>query len=94
MGQILFRYISLRLGGGNVLYWLAYNNWSDILFLSSILKMFNYIKREIIYFSASMQCFFLLTLRHRQGLNSWSSVYETDALPLGHCADCIYNDEV
>ena len=24
--------------------------------------------------------------RHRRGSNPWSSVYETDALPLGHCA--------
>ena len=26
--------------------------------------------------------------RHRRGSNPWSSVYETDALPLGHCASC------
>ena len=27
-------------------------------------------------------------IRHRRGSNPWSSVYETDALPLGHCARC------
>ena len=29
----------------------------------------------------------LKQLRHRRGSNSRSSVYETDALPLGHCAN-------
>ena len=31
---------------------------------------------------------YLLEKRHRRGSNPWSSVYETDALPLGHCASC------
>ena len=29
-----------------------------------------------------------IKIRHRRGSNPWSSVYETDALPLGHCARC------
>ena len=33
-------------------------------------------------------------IRHRRGSNTRSSLYESDALPLGHCALCLCREKI